>query len=328
MKLEEAIKKYKINVPTDEEFYSEEYRKYFEENVKNEELKIKYGKYEEFHKMYIESFYVTFYRAQRKFNSKNKSIANSEAVILGGQVGAGKGGLVSVAKREFEEQGKEVFLIDDDQYRKFYPKEKREGILKECPEFYTKITAIGSSSITPKIMKYASDNGLNFIFDGTMKNPRIIETAMMWNNYKINWKVMGTSKMESLISVFERNEILRKKKDCRFITVDVHNETYYGLENTVMLLESISNIGKIQVYKRGNKPESPIKIYDSKEKDHKYETAVSALKEARKQDKERWIRGVSSRIKKLKNCNKNRNEAEKVALDELEKAIQLEELEK
>ncbi|MBR1653493.1 MAG: hypothetical protein IJ690_00850 [Clostridia bacterium] len=91
MKIEEAIEKYGIKIPSDEEFYSEGYRKYFEEKVKTKELEEKYGKYEEFQMMYIKSFYITFHKAQRELQKEKKSIANSEAVVLGGQAGAGKG---------------------------------------------------------------------------------------------------------------------------------------------------------------------------------------------------------------------------------------------
>ena len=229
-------------------------------------------------------------------------------------------GLVSVAKKQFKEQGKEIFLIDDDMYRRFYP--KSDEIIEECPEFYTKLTAIGSSSVTPKLLKYASDKGLNFIFDGTMKNPRIIETAMTWNDYKINWKVMATSKLESLISVFERNDYLRRNGDCRFITADVHNETYSGLVSTVMNLESIENMGTIQVYTRGNRPDEPLMVYDSTVPNEEYKTAVAALNGTRKQNKKLCIKnGVMERLEKLKHSDIPRNMAELDALGELEKSI-------
>lgn len=322
MELEEAIEKYGIKVPTDAEFYSEEYKDYFERNIRTNDLIEKFAKYEDFHLMYLKSFYITFHKAHKEVQKERKTIANSEAVVLGGQAGAGKGGLAILAKKEYAAQGKEIFLIDDDEYRKCYPREKRDELLKNCPEHYTKITAIGSSSVTPKIMKYASDNGLNFIFDGTMKNPRIIETAMNWNNYKINWKVMATSKLESLISAFEKNDKLMKNHDCRFITVDVHNETYSGLAATLMSLESMENMGKIQVYTRGAKPEEPKLVYDSSVQNQRYKTAVSALMGAREENRKECIRnGVENRIQKLKNADVQRNEAELAAIYELEQSV-------
>lgn len=311
MELEEALKKYAINVPTDAEFYSEEYQMYFKEGQKNG----KFEKYRQFQNMYNKSFYTTFYNK----GTKGLSVANSKAVVLGGQTGAGKSSLVHVAQAEFEAQNMGIYLIDDDIYRMFYP--KADEILEECPEFFTKITAIGSGPVTPKIMKYASDKGLNFIFDGTLKNPRIIQTAMGWENYDINWKIIATSKLESLLSIFERNEALRKLGNGRLIPVDDHNATYVGIEPTLMQLESMANIGRIQVYKRGENCFEPELQYDSTEKG-KYTSACEALSETRKADLVRCMNtNIRKRIENLKNSDIPLNEAEQRAINDLERTI-------
>lgn len=318
MDLKEALSKYSIDVPSDEEFYSKEYQEYF--SKRNLEYEEKFKKYEAFHEMYTKSFYTTFYIPRKQQDEKPLSIADSKAVVLGGQTGAGKSGLVSVAKREAHEQGREIFLIDDDMYRKFYP--KGDEILKECPEFYIKITAIGSSSVTPKLLKYASDNKLNFIFDGTMKNPRIINTAQTWDNYDINWKIMATSRYESLLSIFERNRELEKKGLNRFINVPEHDETYYGIEKSLAYLESLGNMGKIQVYKRGIEFDKPILVYNSEPKDRIYDNATSALITTRNEDKNLCIKkDISGRIKRLKQTANPLNHAEFSALEELEKEL-------
>ena len=188
--------------------------------------------------------------------------------------------------------------------------------------------AIGTANITPKIMKYASDNGINFIFDGTMKNPRILNTAMEWNGYDIDWKIMATSRLESLISVFEREFELKKQGSCRSLTVGIHDETYLGLESTVAQLESLNNdgrMGHIQIYRRGKDINNPILIYDSYNSENVYNTAVAALRGGRQEDRRRCIhQGVDSRIKKLKERYFELNLAQRKALDELEASIELE----
>ena len=90
MNLDEAVKKYGISVPSDAEFYSEDYVDYFENKKVTKELSEKFSKYEDFQRMYVKSFYVTFYAPQRDLLKNKKSIADFEAVILGGQAGAGK----------------------------------------------------------------------------------------------------------------------------------------------------------------------------------------------------------------------------------------------
>ena len=316
MNLEEAIKEYAIDIPTDEEFYNKEYQEYFKSNKRNGEFE----KYRAFQEMYAKSFYATFYTPDFESYGKSLSTTNSEAVVLGGQAGAGKSSLSHIAKKEFHDKGKEIFVIDDDMYRLFYP--RAEEILEKCPEFFTLITAIGSGPVTPKILKYASDNHLNFIFDGTMKNDRIINTSKGWDGYLVNWKIMATPKIESLLSIFERNEALRQLGQGRMISVDVHDSIYNGIDPTLALLESIPEIGHIQVYSRGKDCFNPILQYDSEQKGM-YPNAVSALRKVRANETRNYQESdIMARIEKLKNTNIPLNEAELEKLQGLEVAVQ------
>ena len=291
MNLDEAIKKYKIDVPSDEVFYSETYKEYFQEDSKEYNLELE--KYRPFDEMYKKSFLVTF---GEKID-KNMGNANRVAVILGGQSGAGKTSLVHLTNKEAMLQNKSFYVIDDDQYRKFYP--QYDDIMAECPEYSTILTAIGSGPITPKILKYASDNGLNFIFDGTMKNTRIIETSKQWENYDVHFRVMATSRIESLISIFERNVYLRRLGFGLPVSIDAHDETYNGLEHTVSATETI-HPDNIEIFMRGkSKTGMPELIYSSKQKGI-YQNAVEALKSGRNRDKQRCIQSdIYERISNL-----------------------------
>ena len=313
MNLNDAINKYGILVPSDEEFYSEEYIAYFKgERPQDKE---RFERYRAFQEMYTKSFFATFTQKKRD----GVSIANSEAVVLGGQTGAGKSALVHVAKIEFEEQGKAIFLIDDDMYRMFYP--NAEEILRECPEYFTKITAIGSGSVTPKLLKYASDNGLNFIFDGTLKNPRIIDTAENWPGYSVNWKIMATCYIESALAIFERNEELRQRGKGRLIPIDAHDETYHGLEETIAVLEKRRGNDRIQVYSRGEEVFKPDLKYDSRAK-KEYTTAKEALVKTRQEGRASASASeIKERISRLKKSSIPLNEKELKALADMEESI-------
>ena len=316
MDLESAVQKYRIAVPTDAEFYSQEYKDYFDPSVEpeyNERLE----KFRPFQEMYYRSFVATFHEGMER---NGLSDNDSRAVVLGGQTGAGKTGLSILAKMEFAERGQQLYIIDDDMYRHFYP--RADEILKECPEHFTIISAMGSGPVTPKIMKYASDKGLNFLFDGTLKNPRIINTAMSWPNYKIDWMIMATSKKESLLSIFERNEELRQIKQARLITVDAHNETYIGLEPTLMQLENIPDVGRIRVFSRGENHGLPILQYDSTTKQGKYFSAYHALRAERAiDDKAHTESEVLARIDKLQNSSVPLNDNEREALFQLQEEL-------
>jgi hypothetical protein len=287
---EEAYAKYKVDVPPAEVFYSKEYQDYFKitnPKVINPELE----KYRRFHEIYIESLYQTFHVDG---NARRTSTRN--AVVLGGQAGAGKTALSIAAKREYaEDLGKHLFLIDDDIYRHLYP--RKDELLAEYPEHFTKISATVSSTITPKMLDYAIEHGLNFIFDGTMKNSRILHTSDAWTGYDINWKIIATSKIESLLSVAERNKILKQYGTSRLIGVDIHNEMYDGLEKTVEELEQSGRPGRIQIYTRGKEIDRPVCIYDSSRKDNIYPSALVALKAGRLRNRnETLTRGIDDRL--------------------------------
>lgn len=231
----------------------------------------------------------------------------------------GKVGLVKLCKREALKTDKGFFLIDDDQFRKFYP--YYDEIMAECPEYSTILTAIGSGPVTPKILKYASDNGLNFIFDGTMKNSRILNTANEWKNYNVSYKIMATSRIESLISIFERNAYLRRNGFGRPISVTAHDETYYGLIETLKTLEK-SKEPDIEVYMRGiNSTSMPKMIYSTKEKGA-YENALEAMMNGRMLDKKRCISdGVYERILNLETSDIGLNSNEYEELQKLKTAV-------
>lgn len=313
MELQEALKKYSIEIPSDEVFYSDEYQRYFNgEDKENTQME----KYKDFDQMYKKSFLVTFSGGEKE----SKKNTQRKAIVLGGQTGAGKSGLVNMIFREARKASQGIFLIDDDQFRKFYP--RYEEIMAECPEYSTILTAIGSGPVTPKIMKYASDNGLNFIFDGTMKNPRILETAKKWKDYDVSYKVMATSRIESLISIFERNAYLRQNGFGRPISVKVHDETYNGIEDTIRKLEREQQNADIEIYIRGTDADRiPKLIYSPKQKGM-YRSATEALIEGRQRDRKRVLStDIAERIESLEAAVRVLNDTEKEELRELKQSV-------
>jgi len=311
---EEAYEKYGIAVPPPEVFYSQEYINYFS-TFAPETINPEMEQYRQFHEMYIVAQYITFTKPFQATPSLVKS-SSREAVVLGGQAGAGKTALSILAIKEFEEKGKHIYLIDDDLYRALYP--RRGDLLEEFPEHFTKISAIGSSNITPRILDFAVSNGLNFIFDGTMKNPRILRTSEGWRDYTINWKIMATSRLESLISVAERNQALKREKTSRLITVDIHNEMFDGLQSTVEELESLPNPGRIQIYTRGDSVLTPNLIYDSNSKTNIYSKPSEALRAGRVISRQETLsRGIGKRLDAIRNDD-NLSHDELVIIEEID----------
>ena len=293
MTLTEALKKYGIPIPENIYDYDKE-------------------KYNEFDNMYLESFYQTFYTSAK--NNKRISDRKKMAVVLGGQAGAGKSALVAETKREFERNGRRIVLIDDDSYRKLYP--YGEEILKECPEHYTNVTATATKYITPKILKFASDNGYNFIFDGTMKNPRIVETMKTWKDYSIQAKVMATCRLQSLMGIAIRNgELRRLGKEGRYISVQTHDETYEGIPNTLRLLETTKLASEIKIYSRGADPIYPVEKFSSLREPNI--SSGDRLIQLRKEDEKEFLKNVEPDLQYLKSLSKDLSDEERKTADEI-----------
>ena len=301
MTLKEAMKKYGIPVPENIEAYDP-------------------TEYPEFHKMYLSSLFETFgVSAQNNEVGGHKKIA----VVLGGQIGAGKSSLVAHTKREFDEQGRNIVLVDDDAYRQYFP--NRDGILTDCPEYYARITGLATGKITPKIMQYASENGHCFIFDGTMKNPRILKTMQTWDDdYEIRVKVMATSRLRSLVSATMRNAIFRTfANDCRYVSVETHDETYYGIPETLRTLEELGIASSIKVFIRGKDPTSPVEKYSSEQTPK--ESAADVLERLRKEDETKYLQNdAAEEIAELKRLAEQLSETEKKEIDRIVKIVESE----
>lgn len=137
------------------------------------------------------------------FNGKTP-VENPKAIIIGGQLGAGKSGLIMYAKNEFEDGN--VVTINCDEIRGFYP--NAEEIGKLYPAYYTKITTELTDAWTSLMLKEAIGNKYQFIFEGTLKNERIFDRLkeLKERQYEVIVKCLSVPYIESLISMYERHE--------------------------------------------------------------------------------------------------------------------------
>ena len=298
MTKKEAIEKYSIPIPSDFNNYNKE-------------------EFREFDNMYLESFYSTFYEPDlKKMNVKNSE--EKVAIVLGGQAGAGKSSLVADAKRKFKDTGRRIVIIDDDEYRKFYPYAKE--ILENCPESYTEITATATNIITPKILKFASENGYNFLFDGTMKNTRIVNTMKTWKDYNIYVHVMATCGERSLISTAIRHGELREtKNEGRLVDQKAHWDMYEGLPKTLNYIEKEEPdlVKEIKIFTRTSNPLYPREEYSSL--NAKGKTSREELERLREEDRKKFFESaITDDIECLKGLIVNLSQREK---EEAEKII-------
>lgn len=249
-----------------------------------------------------EKEYEEMYQNARKVVFQNaKTYKNPIAIIVGGQTGAGKGGIDVYSKKEFKKQKLDSIVIDVDSYRMLHP--RGEEIVKKYPTWYNDITAQETGPIAKALLKETIEKGYNFIFEGTMKNTEILETMKkMPKNYTKIVRVIATSPKESLLTAFERNEEQVEAVGYgRFTNVDVHDFSYEGVAKTLKVIEESKVPDRIQIFTRGEDIVSPKLVYDSNREKNEYNTAYESLIAYRKINEERMKDTITDRLNKLLN---------------------------
>lgn len=280
-----------------------------EDNDKIEEIIKKYEITDaQFEKMYNQCKNITFYNCRK--------VDKPTAIFVGGQTGAGKGGIDVYSEKEFLQKKQNAAILDVDIYRALHP--YTTEILAKYPTLYTNITAKTTGLILKKIMDYAIINNYNFIFEGTLKNTEAFETMkQMPTNYKKIVRVMATSAIESLLTAFERNyQQIQISGYGRFTNVDTHNKTYNGVLNTIKVIEESGENIIIEIFKRGKDMTSPIKIFSTEQSKGK---ASDVLVKERQEDGISDLEHRKERFNNLLLILNPKDEFEKIQLDKLKK---------
>ena len=188
-------------------------------------------------------------------------VENPIAVIIGGQTGAGKSGIISYSQKMFEDGN--VIIINSDEIKPFHP--KSEEIAKKYPELYTKITDQESNTWTSQLFEDARNEGYNIIFEGTMKNTRVADEAiveLLKRNYTVIVRGLAVCDLESRLSIHERYEAQVATKGWgRLVVPEHHNQTYEGMPNTIQYIEEQGRYDILELFRRGKTPDSPELIY-------------------------------------------------------------------
>ena len=242
------------------------------------------------------------------------------AIIVGGQPGCGKGGVIAYTKNQVEANGKCIILITTDEYKPYHP--NAIEIARKYPTEYVEIVEQDAGPWTGSIMKKAIDDKHNFIFEGTLKNDRILDRIqeLKQNGFNVTVRVLAVPRLESLLTVHERYE---KQMEVltygRLISIEHHNKAYDGIPAVVDKIEK-SGLCTVEVYLRGDEIWKPVKVYSSKEKNERFPTARIALEEYRKSEGKETIKTAKTRVNKLRESfvKRNAKESELKQLDELE----------
>lgn len=230
----------------------------FNMEVSLEEAKQKYKLSEEKHREIQESIMqIMLY--------DKYPVEKPKAIIDIAPPASGKTGLNSYAHEEFENDN--VVIINSDELKPFHP--KVDEIAKLYPEYYTKITDQESNTWTSHLFETALQQHYNVIFEGTGRNAKILETIQnRMQDYEVTVRGMAVNELNCLISILERYEYqVHTKGWGRLVTLHHFYETYNQMPSTIDAIEKSGMVEKVEIYKRGELPHQPLKIYDSMDKE-------------------------------------------------------------
>jgi hypothetical protein len=312
----------------------------------------------------LEEFKITeelkeeiFERIIQNLTYQAKPVESPVAIIVGGQCGAGKSGLMSYCHKMFDNRPylpydasddkidddwvrDNVIQIEDDEFRAYFPNEREIAI--NHPNEYIQITNKLTNELTAKIFDYVSRNKYNIIFHQTLKNNRIADDGIVKLKnlgYAVIVRALAVNELESRMSMIERSlGQLEKKGYCRNVTTSDHDNTYNGMPSTLDYIESNGRFDILQVFKRGQKNDEPIMVYSrinqnsnglgilstfpyllSADIDFGYDSAKEALLKTREEEKTKFLSSAEIRIGDAK--KQKGNSVISSQIDELEEKI-------
>ena len=258
---------------------------------------------------------------KRLWTETKYPVENPVAVIIGGQTGAGKSGIISYSEKMFIDGN--VVTINSDEIKPFHPQSAE--IARCYPELYTIITDQESNTWTSRLFEETRNENYNIIFEGTMKNNRVADDAiadLLERGYTVVVRGLAVCDLESRLSILERYEAQVANKGWgRLVVTEHHNQTYNGMPNTIDYIENNGKYDVLEIFRRGETPDTPeiiygrindissLKIKKSLEgkrfvsktnKTYGYESGKQAILMEREEDYERVIPGDDARFKVIK----------------------------
>lgn len=245
---------------------------------------------------------------------------NPKFVMVGGQAGSGKTGLV--IKKNYEMEGGAI-VIDQDEIRASFPKELYEKILREHDDREEYLI------LKPYVLKMrqtlvdrARDGGYNVIMESAMQAvdsfiPQI--QSFKDAGYTTELSVISVPQIDCYLSTLNRySHYLEKDGFCRRNT-KMDPQMQVKLHNNLVKLEQTGLFDNIDVFIRGRtKDELPRMIYSRN--DNTSESPLQALNRGVSISLKTTRETFDSRAKEIRSILLRHNDQEKIEqLDQIEK---------
>ncbi len=181
------------------------------------------------------------------------------AIIVGGQPGAGKSGLIDKTYAEIENS----IVLDVDDFRYFHP--QIEEILEKYPNDLATFTITFVNRIFKKILDKLIAKKYNLIMQKTLKDDEVIydtNVPLCKAGYVIALRVLAVSELESKLSTLERSLAVKRTVGyCRWTPIKNQDYACNGLAPTTKAIFASDYCDIVQIYKRNQIPTNSTLVY-------------------------------------------------------------------
>ena len=179
-----------------------------------------------------------------------KPAKNPVAIMVGGQPGAGKSGLIDKTLAELPN----AVVLDVDDFRYFHPNIKE--ILKKYPNDLATFTISFVNTVFDNVCAKIEKEKYNIIAQKTLKDDAIIYDTLNHLSdagYAIVIRVLAVSELESKMSALERSLAVKNTVGyCRWTPINNQNYAYNGIPATCEAIYASNYCDAMQVYKRND----------------------------------------------------------------------------
>lgn len=192
-----------------------------------------------------------------------------ELIILGGQPGSGKTGVLSTSQKELQRKGA-TWTINADDFASFVPAyddlQKIHGA--EAADMVRGIT----SDWIQKTVQAAQTRGVNVVFESTMRQPEVVKRTLAdfrGHGYQTHAKMLAVNPMVSWQGNHLRREYLAAKgSHTRLATREAHDAGVRGSGATVDMIERERLADRLTIVSRAGQVLHTNELHDGRWKKH------------------------------------------------------------
>jgi predicted ABC-type ATPase len=197
------------------------------------------------------------------------------AIIFAGQPGAGKGSLVTAARKEFHNN---IVIIDPDEQRDYYPGVKK--LRETYPYTWSDHTHADASTWATELREAAIEGRRNIGIDttlGNVKNADKLIEELQAKGYKVEIRAMAAHRLESELGVDQRFLTgVEKKGYGRYVPSGARDHVYSVLPENLDKIHANNPDLTIRIYNREGKA-----LYNNQSDDEAPGQALTRIRQTR-----------------------------------------------